>query len=59
MLWRDRVVGWANLAMKDGTLLAGTGYAARARPRDRGFTRALAAELDRMRVFLGLGREGG
>jgi len=54
MLWRDRVIGWANVSVRTGTLLAETGYAARARPRDRGFTRALAAELERMQVFLGV-----
>jgi len=54
MLWRDRVIGWANVSVRTGTLLAETGYAAWARPRDRGFTRALAAELERMQVFLGV-----
>jgi hypothetical protein len=55
VLWHDRVVGWANLAVRDGRLEAELGYA-RARPRGRGFARALAEELDRMRAFLGLER---
>lgn len=51
MLWRDRVVGWANVSNRDGELDAECRYV-RSRPRDRGFTIALAEELERMRVFL-------
>jgi uncharacterized protein YcaQ len=54
LLWRDRVIGWANLAMKNGELNSEFGYVT-SPPRDRAFKRELAAELDRMRVFLGLG----
>jgi len=54
LLWRDRVIGWANLAVKDGELECDTGYAESKAPRDRAFRRELAAELDRVRVFLGL-----
>ena len=54
LLWRDRVVGWGNLAVKNGTLEARLGYVG-APPRDRAFQRALQAELERVRVFLGLG----
>ena len=53
MLWRDRVVGWANLSVEDGALQAAFGYVDGA-PRDRAFTRELDAEMDRMRTFLGL-----
>jgi uncharacterized protein YcaQ len=53
LLWRDRVIGWANLAMKDGRLIADIGYATGKSPRDQAFKRELAAELQRMRVFLG------
>lgn len=53
LLWRDRVIGWANLAAKNGELNAEFGYVG-AEPRDRAFKRELAAELDRMRAFLGL-----
>src|SRR6266567_1744427 len=53
LLWRDRVIGWANLAVKNGALQSEFGYVA-ARPRERAFQRELEAELDRVRVFLGL-----
>jgi uncharacterized protein YcaQ len=52
LLWRDQVIGWGNLTMKDGELHAAFGYVSE-RPRDRVFTRELAAELDRIRAFLG------
>jgi len=54
MLWRDRVIGWANLAVKNGALQAEAGYVDSQRPRERAFARELDAELDRMRTFLGL-----
>jgi len=54
MLWRDRVIGWANLSMKSGNLEAGFGYVESA-PRDAVFKRELAVELDRVRAFLGAG----
>jgi uncharacterized protein len=53
MLWRDRVIGWGNVAVKDGKLKANFGYVA-SPPRDRGFKRELDAELDGMRAFLKL-----
>jgi uncharacterized protein YcaQ len=53
LLWRDRVIGWANLAVKDGGLECDFGYVER-EPRERAFRRELAAELDRVRMFLGL-----
>jgi uncharacterized protein YcaQ len=55
LLWRDRVIGWANLAVKDGGLKAEFGYVEGHAPRERAFGRELEAELDRMRRFLGLG----
>jgi uncharacterized protein len=54
MLWRERVVGWANLSVVQGRLIAQPGYVSGRAPRDRGFARALAAELAAMRSFLGL-----
>ena len=54
LLWRDRVIGWANLSVKDGELNADLGYI-EAPPRDRTFKRELEAEIGRMRIFLGLG----
>ena len=53
LLWRDRVIGWGNLAVKNGKLKSEIGYVG-SPPRDRGFARELAAELDRIRIFLGL-----
>ena len=53
LLWRDRVIGWANLAVKNGSLTSELGYVAGQPPRDRAFKRELEAELERMRIFLG------
>ena len=53
LLWRDRVIGWSNLSIKDGELKSEFGYV-ESRPRDRAFKRELEAELDRMRAFLRL-----
>ena len=53
LLWRDRVIGWANLAVKNGELDCNLGYI-ESPPSDPTFKRELAAEIDRMRAFLGL-----
>jgi uncharacterized protein YcaQ len=53
MVWRDRVIGWGNISVKDEELQAELGYVGLS-PRDRVFKRELAAELDRVRGFLGL-----
>ncbi len=55
LLWRDRVIGWGNLSAKDGELLSEIGYVG-SPPRGPAFRRELAAELDRLRAFLNLGR---
>jgi uncharacterized protein len=52
MLWRDRVIGWANIAMRDRQIDADFGYVSGRAPRDRGFKPALEAELDAIDVFL-------
>ncbi len=54
LLWRDRVIGWANVSSENGTLHSDFGYIASHRPRDRVFRHALDEELDRLRVFLRL-----
>jgi hypothetical protein len=54
LLWRDRVIGWANLSVKNGELASEFGYVDSHPPRDRAFKRELEAELDRVRAFLGL-----
>jgi uncharacterized protein YcaQ len=51
MLWRDRVIGWANLSVKNGELVSDVGYV-NGLPRERAFKRELEAELDRVRTFL-------
>jgi uncharacterized protein YcaQ len=53
LLWRDRVIGWGNLSVKNGELRSEVGYV-ESPPRDRAFKRELEQELDRMRAFLGL-----
>jgi len=58
LLWRDRVIGWGNLAavpkcnLGTRTLTCELGYVTGQPPRDRAFKCELAAELERMRVFL-------
>ena len=53
LLWRDRVIGWANLAVKNGALQCDIGYAG-SQPRERIFKSELDAELERIRTFLAL-----
>jgi uncharacterized protein YcaQ len=53
LLWRDRVIGWANIAVKNGALECDIGYVD-SKPDERAFTLELEKELDRMRLFLGL-----
>jgi hypothetical protein len=53
ILWRNRVIGWSNLTVKDGELKADVGYVG-SLPRERAFQRELNDELDRLRLFLGL-----
>jgi uncharacterized protein YcaQ len=54
LLWRDRVIGWGNLAVKIGKLESQLGYIESHPPRERVFKQELEAELDRVRAFLGL-----
>jgi uncharacterized protein len=55
LLWRDRVVGWGKLAVRNGVLVPELGYVAGRAPREAGFAAALDAELQRLQQFLGLG----
>jgi uncharacterized protein YcaQ len=59
LLWRDRVIGWGNLAVTVPKYNLGTrkltselGYVAGQPPRERAFKSELEAELERMRIFL-------
>jgi uncharacterized protein YcaQ len=52
LLWRDAVVGWANLSVIGGKLLPSLGFTSGRAPRESAFRRALAAELGRMEEFL-------
>ena len=68
LLWRDRVIGWGNLALRNQTapkcnfatrnlgtrtLTSELGYVTGQSPRDPTFKRELEAELNSIRVFLG------
>jgi uncharacterized protein YcaQ len=53
LLWRGQVIGWGNLAVREGVLVADFGYVGR-RPRERAYTVALDDELAALTSFLGL-----
>jgi uncharacterized protein YcaQ len=53
LLWKERVIGWGNLAVNDERLMIDLRYVAGKPPRDRAFSRQLKAELEQMRLFLG------
>ncbi|MDH4394000.1 MAG: crosslink repair DNA glycosylase YcaQ family protein [Aquabacterium sp.] len=55
LLWRDAVIGWANLAVQGGVLVPDIGFVSGHAPADAGFAAALDAELQRMASFLGMG----
>ena len=52
MLWRNGVIGWANLGVVNGVLEPQFGYVKGHAPRDPTFRRELEAELARFRLFL-------
>ena len=54
LLWRDRVIGWGNLAVAAGALSAQLQYVDGRAPEEPAFHAALEAELARMREFLGM-----
>ena len=55
LLWRDAVIGWGNLAVtSDGRLQHELGYVTGRAPRGAAFRRELDAEIERLKVFLGL-----
>ncbi len=52
LLWRDQVIGWGNLSLRDGVLASEIGYVAGRAPTDGQYAGQLEMELDRMRQFL-------
>ncbi len=52
LAWRDSVIGWANLSLRNGVLVPEFGYAAGSAPRDAAFGAALEEELEDFRAFL-------
>jgi uncharacterized protein YcaQ len=52
LLWRDTVIGWANVTMVESTLDVHVGFV-RARPGERAFGAALDREVARLESFLG------
>jgi uncharacterized protein YcaQ len=54
LLWREQVIGWANLSVREGLLAPQFGFVKGAPPRDRAFGRELDDELQRLQGFLGL-----
>jgi uncharacterized protein YcaQ len=54
LLWRDAVIGWGNVGVKDGRLVHDLGFVSGRAPQDPVFRRELDAELERIRTFLAL-----
>jgi uncharacterized protein len=54
LLWRDKVIGWGNIAVADGRLTSAFGYVNGQAPNDAAFHDGLEAELARIRLFLAL-----
>jgi uncharacterized protein YcaQ len=52
LLWREQVIGWANLGWREGELTPDLGYVTGRPPRERTFHAALDEELQRMIRFL-------
>jgi uncharacterized protein YcaQ len=57
LLWRDRVIGWGNISVENRVMQVDLGYLTGRPPSGRRFSRALDLELERLRVFLGLGSQ--
>jgi len=54
LLWRDQVIGWGNLSVREGKLHSQFGYVGGRAPKAPAFDLALEAELAAMRRFLKL-----
>jgi uncharacterized protein len=56
LLWREQVIGWANVSRQEDRMAVELGYIQGQAPRDVAYKRALEEELARMARFLGLQR---
>jgi uncharacterized protein YcaQ len=54
LLWRDQVIGWGNVLVKNGELHSEFGYVKSTPPKGPAFKRELEAELERIKTFLKL-----
>jgi uncharacterized protein len=54
MLWNDRVIGWVNIAVDNGSLRIEPGFIGK-RPADRRFHSELECEVERFKAFLDSG----
>jgi hypothetical protein len=54
LMWRDAVIGWANLSVVEGRLVPSLGFVSGRAPREPAFRQALDAELARVATFLGI-----
>jgi uncharacterized protein YcaQ len=54
LLWRDRVIGWANASAQGERLQLQAGYVSGRAPREAGYAAALADETARLADFLGV-----
>jgi uncharacterized protein len=54
LLWRDAVIGWANISVVDGAMQTEFGYVSGNAPKGREFKNALAEECAAMQAFLKL-----
>jgi uncharacterized protein YcaQ len=57
MLWRDRVIGWANAGNQNGRLEVDVGFVA-GRPVEKAFRTELDMEIQRLEAFLKPGGSG-
>ena len=54
MLWREQVIGWANVGVREGRMVPDFGYVAGVQPKGATFRAALDEEMQRLMVFLGV-----
>jgi len=59
LLWRDNVIGWANLTVTGAVLQSSLGFVTGRPPRERAFRQALEQELFDLRAFLRLSTDDG